>query len=108
MGITIYAYENPDGEERFAAQVSYNDTFLCHDMTRAGITEWWGERAKREAIRDLEELEWPIFDRNDRNDRFIKRDMKGLKSDLKLHFKLGHCKDEKYNESLRKLLEQLS
>lgn len=106
MGITIYSYKNDEDEQRFAAFTSINDHFLCHDMTKEEITEWWGERGKQAYLQQIQ-LEWEFIERHNSRSSFITDDQKDFKSALKKHLRLKNCEDQDYNQKIKELLRKV-
>lgn len=107
MGISIYSYENEEGQKRFAAFTSISDCFLCHDMTKEEITEWWGERGRQKYLEDIQ-FEWDFIERHGYSrGLFITDNKKEFKSAIKRHLELKNCDDQDYNQEIKELLKKI-
>lgn len=104
MGIKIHEYQ-VDDTTKYAARSSITDSFLCFDMTKDQLVEWWADRAKERAI---EEINNELV-RKDKGISFgfIGDDVKELVRDINRHLKLKNCKDEEFNADLKLLLERV-
>lgn len=105
MAISIHAYDDERGIEKFAAFDSISDSFIAYDMTRDDFVEWWAERARKDAIWHLEEIDLPQYDK--RQSRFIKRDQHTFLECLETHFRIKHCKEKDFNQGLQKLMKRM-
>lgn len=104
MGIKIHEYQ-VDDTTKYAARSSITDSFLCFDMTKYELIEWWVDRAKERAI---EEINNELV-RKDKGISFgfIGDDVEEMIEDIDRHFELKNCKDEDFNADLKLLRERL-
>lgn len=103
MAITLFEYQI-DGKTYYAAQNSYDDTLEAIHHTRDEIIEWWGDRARQRAIRELTH-EFDLHDK-DIPQPFISANENQLKKAIRDHLKNNNPDDEEMN-SVKTLLSLL-